>query len=674
MDLSVPQSWDEVGPEWMTAALAGSFPGVEVSSVDVALRDDGTNRRARLALSYARGSGPATVFLKASDLEHAAVNARTGGVFNEPRLFASDVPLPLDHPTVHFTLIDEPRLDFIMVMEDIRARGCDPRDATRPMTVEQVANGVRSLARFHSAFWGDRMQRYPQLSWVQPFTAWRGMATGIDIGLERAGDRIPAEIRALTGKEIMRDVWVPFVGTLATGGQTLPSTSMSGPRSPSCRVRSAAGCRRIRVTPICLSVRMGLVVPSVEEVRGMDPAALEAALRDLDVVRREAESATALLLAHAEQARAFKGDGHRTPRALGMAACNWSYADAGLLVQCAHVLQVLPSAYGLGVSQLHALAGLVANPRVRHALADAEALLVGKAQALEFHVFAGWLGEWERTVDPDGSESSLDRADRDRDAKVRVVGDATYVDAKAGNTQGAQVKEIFDAFCEAEFLADWEQGVAQHGEAMHRNLLARTDSQRRFDAFHAVFLAAAKALGKGDGSGPVVNIVWDAESFEHELQRAAGGTPGPLDPTVPHFCRTDTGAHIDPRDALIAALVGQMRRVVVDSAGVIVDLGRKQRLFTGAVRDAILALQVACMWTGCRQRPREVDHLIPWARGGLTDAANAGGACGHHNRWRARGYGTTRGADGEFHHYRPDGTEIGWRAGGVTRLVASVAA
>lgn len=219
--MSVPQSWDEVGPEWMTAALAGAFPGVEVSDVEVVLRDDGTNRRARLALSYARGSGPATVFLKASDLEHAAVNARTGGVFNEPRLFASDVPLPLDHPTVHFTLIDEPRLDFIMVMEDIRARGCDPRDATRPMTVEQVANGVRSLARFHSSFWGDRMQRYPQLAWVQPFVAWRGMATGIDIGLERAGACIPAEIRALTGKEIMRDVWVPFVGTLATGGQTL---------------------------------------------------------------------------------------------------------------------------------------------------------------------------------------------------------------------------------------------------------------------------------------------------------------------------------------------------------------------------------------------------------------------------------------------------------------------
>ena len=221
MRMGIPSGWEAVTPEWMTSALADAFPGVEVQDVDVELRDDGTNRRARLGLSYARGSGPATVFVKAADPEHTAVNARMGGVFNEPRLFASGVPLPLDHPQVYFTLIDEPHLDFIMVMEDIVARGCDPRDATRPMTIEQVANGVRGLAKLHSAYWGDRLRRYPKLSWVEPFVSWRGMAVGIDIGLERAGDGVPPEVQRMAGKEIMRDVWAPFIGTLAHGGQTL---------------------------------------------------------------------------------------------------------------------------------------------------------------------------------------------------------------------------------------------------------------------------------------------------------------------------------------------------------------------------------------------------------------------------------------------------------------------
>ncbi len=205
----------------MTAALATSFPGVEVSEVSVLLRDDGTNRRARLALSYVGRPGPPTVFVKASDRDHAAVNASTGGVFHEPRLFTSGVTLPLDHPTVYYTVIDEPNLDFMMIMEDILTRGGDPRDATRPMTVNQVRSGVRNLARLHSAFWGDRFEQYPQLSWIEPFVAWRGMAAGIDIGLARVGDAIDPAVRSLTGKHIMRDVWVPFVATLATGGQTL---------------------------------------------------------------------------------------------------------------------------------------------------------------------------------------------------------------------------------------------------------------------------------------------------------------------------------------------------------------------------------------------------------------------------------------------------------------------
>ncbi len=219
--MDIPAEWAAVTPQWISTALAESFPGAEVSDVVVVLRDDGTNRRARLALSYASGSGPSHVFVKASDPEHAAVNARTGGVLNEARLFESRATLPVDHPAVYFTQIDEPRLDFILVMEDLLLRGCDPRDATRPMTIEQTANGVRALARLHSAFWGDRFSNYPQLSWVEPFVAWRGMATGIDIGLERAGDRVPPAVQKLTGKDIMRDVWAPFIGTLTQGGQTL---------------------------------------------------------------------------------------------------------------------------------------------------------------------------------------------------------------------------------------------------------------------------------------------------------------------------------------------------------------------------------------------------------------------------------------------------------------------
>lgn len=219
--LDIPPRWDAVGPEWMTAALANAFPGVEVDTVALLLDDDGTNRRARFALTYAHGDGPSRVFLKAGHPAHAEVNARMGGVFNEPRLFASGVTLPVDHPEVHLTLVEEDRLDFLLLMEDITLRGADPRDATRPLTRAQVANGVRGLGRLHGAFWGERLRRHPQLAWIEPFTGWSGMGGGIPRALEMAGDTIPRAVRAMTRERIVDDLWQRYVGTLVRGPGTL---------------------------------------------------------------------------------------------------------------------------------------------------------------------------------------------------------------------------------------------------------------------------------------------------------------------------------------------------------------------------------------------------------------------------------------------------------------------
>ena len=76
--LEVPATWDDVTADWMTAALGPALPGTEVRDVELLLRDDGTNRRARFGLSYAHGAGPSTVFLKAADPEHSALNRADG--------------------------------------------------------------------------------------------------------------------------------------------------------------------------------------------------------------------------------------------------------------------------------------------------------------------------------------------------------------------------------------------------------------------------------------------------------------------------------------------------------------------------------------------------------------------------------------------------------------------
>lgn len=126
------------------------------------------------------------------------------------------------------------------------------------------------------------------------------------------------------------------------------------------------------------------------------------------------------------------------------------------------------------------------------------------------------------------------------------------------------------------------------------------------------------------------------------------------------LCETAGGAPVDHHTLLVAALTGRIRRVVIDSAGRVVDLGRTQRLFTGATREAILLAGDRCCWPGCDIRGPgvQVDHLTEHHNGGHTNVFNGGPMCPLHNRFKHSHRITVyRDAIG-WHFRRPDGTEI----------------
>lgn len=220
----IPLQWDQVTPEWMTAAIASRHPDARVAEVRIVTSDDGTNRRARFGLSYAQGAGPETLFLKAHAASHRWVHFRNGNLFNEARLFASGVQLPLDHPIVYKSIVDYLRLDFLLVMEDLNQRGADPRDATRPMTVEQVANGLRGLARLHSKFWGISRKTQPKLAWLKTWAPGKGWLVGlgkrIPIGLSRGADQLPKQVVEMGARGIL-DYWTRYVTMLSKGSLTM---------------------------------------------------------------------------------------------------------------------------------------------------------------------------------------------------------------------------------------------------------------------------------------------------------------------------------------------------------------------------------------------------------------------------------------------------------------------
>jgi hypothetical protein len=409
-------------------------------------------------------------------------------------------------------------------------------------------------------------------------------------------------------------------------------------------------------------------LPSSERLATMTPAELEQALVDAERIRRMAEAVLLDVVDEADRRRLWADDGHASSRGWLQALTNTSGAETMRRLQSVRAVRDLPElrarlrAGTIGVEQARELAKVHANPRCRPELPGSERLLVDHAVRLPFDDFMIVLRRWISLADPDGSGRSHEHAHRGRSARIVSVDHTWYLDAHGGSTQGASMAEIFRRFCEAEFHADWATTRATHGDDACVALLPRTDAQRRFDALHAIFLAAASAPADRRAPEPVVNILIDRASFTAHLDHALGGPTPRLDPTeVDHRrCETADGALLDPRDVVAAALHGQVRRAVWDAAKVVTELGRTRRLFTGSVRQAVRLGGRRCLWPGCGLPHTEIDHVAEWvAHGGTTSAANGAPLCGRHNRWKSRGYTTRRDGDGAWALIRPDGTAVG---------------
>ena len=410
-------------------------------------------------------------------------------------------------------------------------------------------------------------------------------------------------------------------------------------------------------------------VPEAADLQGLGPRQWAVVLADLDQTRRRVEALIVEAVGVAERTVAYAQDGHASVSGWVKATCNWSGPESKTMVQCARLLhassvvRVAAHAGRPGVAQTRWLARVLANPRSAAQFADSAGLLVAHGQELWFDEFAVVVRRWEALADADGAHRSHERAYAGRDAHVSVVDERVFVDAHGGVAAGVMIEEIFERFCDSEFRHDWDVGVAQWGDRMHPGLIDRSSAQRRFDALLAVFLAAAGS-GKVGVFDPLVNIIADQATIDYHLARLAGHDPAPLDPATVdrRRCETSHGYQIDPDDLLAGALTGQVRRVMLDSAGVVIDLGRRSRLFTGGARDAVLVGDRWCIWPGCDLRSGrcQTDHTQPWNARGPTRPDNGSPACARHNRWKHQhGYQTRRDPNGHWHTTRPDGTEIG---------------
>ena len=132
-------------------ALLSSLLDRRVDSVTRLDGTEGTTDRARLALT---GDGvPPTVFVKTAS--HVAGTRLFGGLArlgeHEVRFYRDVRPgLALEAPEAHAVAFDPRTGRFLLVLEDLSARGAHFADTLTPLTPDQVASALDTLRHLHA--------------------------------------------------------------------------------------------------------------------------------------------------------------------------------------------------------------------------------------------------------------------------------------------------------------------------------------------------------------------------------------------------------------------------------------------------------------------------------------------------------------------------------------------
>ncbi len=390
-----------------------------------------------------------------------------------------------------------------------------------------------------------------------------------------------------------------------------------------------------------------------------------ALIRTLETCNRRLRALQLQVQAEVDASGVYAADGHPSAKVMTRHCARLSPGSAAARERGTRMARALPEVGAalergtLGIDYFDLVGRVWSNTRVRDHMVEAQSWFLRIAARLAYRDFETEVRTWERLADADGAEPANSRNHENRDARLTQdpVDLGWQWSGGCGAMQGSQIDEIHERYLSAERLADWEKARAEHGDDATAAHLPRTEAQRRADALWQIFQDAS--ANPASACPEIVhNIVWDAATMEELARRFGGQQPRPLDPTT-SVCRTLDGVALDPSEAFASVLVDKLRRVVVDAAGVVIDLGRARR-FTGGARLAVQISDSHCPWPGCEVPTSvcEIDHSVDHARGGETHPHNGGPFCGRHNRHKQKGFAVWRDPSGVWHTYRPDGSEV----------------
>ena len=247
---------------------------------------------------------------------------------------------------------------------------------------------------------------------------------------------------------------------------------------------------------------------------------------------------------------------------------------------------------------------------------------------------------------------------------------------------GAVVRRALEAALDAERRAGASREPGEPDPVDEAAGVAPSFGQRQADALGMVAecaLAGGLDRGTADDRYQVVLHV-DAGTLAEDADVPAGTSPpaqrhhpshgAPMRCPGPRRPGPGPGAAVPGQAALeeaggIHVSAATARRLACDSAtvemrhgpdGQVLDVGRKTRTISPALRRALASRDRQCRFPGCQARRSDAHHIRHWAHGGATALDNLVLLCRrHHRAVHEEGFQVTVDSSGAAAFVRPDG-------------------
>ena len=343
------------------------------------------------------------------------------------------------------------------------------------------------------------------------------------------------------------------------------------------------------------------------------------------LVQRDRDEARATqLLTQVHETRAFERDGYSSPTALLKHRMSLHPGEAQRLVRRSNALPAMPltslayrsgSISGAQVDVLIEIRAIAGEP-----FSDAEAQLVAMAMETPMvRELRKRLDYWVARVAGEDLASDRNHIREVRSLTLRRDGEMMRINGWLDIESGERLAVGLDP------------GPPADGDA-------RSAPARRADLL--------LDLLDGSSTRPGISIIVSADTLLE-------GAPG--------LSETGNGTFLTADEIKRIACDADLTRVVFGPESQPLDVGRTKRLVTPAMRIAVIARDLHCVFPGCDRPARwcDIHHLIHWADDGATCIENLVLLCRHHHTLVHEAGWAITGTPGDLRFFRPDGTRLG---------------